>query len=398
MRVPSVTLLGVASGLSVFGMAIVVPSMNSIAQEFNADFAQVQFIISAYLFGLGIAQPVSGFLADRFGRRPTMLTGFALFSLASVFCLLASSLDQLIFARFCQALGVSVGTVASRAILRDTRDHEKMTEAMSYIAAAMGVAPIIAPIIGGFLDTTFGFRSAFVVTAIMGVMVLLAMYWRLSETLAEQLPLPNWPELKSRYGDLLKSPQFVGYTLIYGFQQGAFFAFLSVGAPYFEITYGLGAEFFGFIWGALALAYVSGATLGGRLTPVIGAEQVMRISLLAALLIGIYIMIVAVTAELTPAMILIPLVLLMLPSGGATPGSMAGAVRYFPESAGTAAGLSSAFGLLIGGSFTIVSGALYTGGFASVAGLILFACIGSLACWWLLASRPLTKQPHRQPV
>ena len=381
-------LLGIASGLSVFGMAIVVPSMSSIAQHYDADFSTVQFIISAYLFGLAIAQPISGFLCDRFGRRPVMLAGFALFSFASLLCALAPSLSLLILARFGQALGVSVGTVTSRAILRDTRDDEKMTEATSYIAAAMGVAPVIAPIIGGLLESSFGYRSTFIVTAAMGLTVLLAMRWRLSETLKNKISLPNWSDLRSRYAVLLKSSKFVGYTLIYGFQQGAFFAFLAVGAAFFEMHYAMDSKTFGLIWGALALAYVGGATIGGKMTPRVGAEQVMHISLILAMIVGVWLLYVAMLNTPTAAQILIPLILLMLTSGSATPGAMAGAVRYHPEAAGTAAGLSSALGLMIGGSFTIVSGAVYSGDFTSIALLMFFACVGGMLCWWLLADRP----------
>jgi len=282
-----------------------------------------------------------------------------------------------------------VGTVTSRAILRDTRNDEKMTEATSYIAAAMGVAPIIAPIIGGLLESSFGYRSTFIMTAAMGLTVLLAIRWRLNETLKNKISLPNWSDLHSRYLVLLKSRKFVGYTLIYGFQQGAFFAFLAVGAAFFEIHYGMGPKTFGLIWGALSLAYIGGATIGGKMTPRVGAEQVMRISLILALIVGVWLLYVAMLKTPTAAQILTPLILLMLTSGSAIPGAMAGAVRYHPEAAGTASGLSSSLGLMIGGSFTIISGAVYSGDFMSIALLIFFACIGGMICWWLVASRPI---------
>lgn len=385
MRIPSVMLLGVASGLSVFGMSIVVPSTNSIAEHFDAGFASVQFVISAYLFGLALAQPISGILCDRFGRRPVMLSGFVLFTLASLVCIVAPTLSSLVFARFLQAVGVSVGAVTARAVLRDTRDGEKMAEAMSYISAIMGVAPVLAPLFGGFLDSYAGFRSSFLVTAAMGAIVLTAMHVRLSETLSRDHVPPGWRELIRNYRVLLTSPQFVGNTLIYGFKQGAFFCFLAVGAPFFLTNFGMDAKSFGMLWGLLAMAYVGGATLGAKLTPRIGTHQVMRLSIWSTLGAGILMFGVANVESLTPVLLLLPMVILMVFAGSGTPGAQAGAVAPHPTMAGTASGLSNAVGLVVGGSFTVISGALYNGEFRPI-GMLIFTATLAAAMSWMLAN------------
>ncbi|MGI9236496.1 MAG: multidrug effflux MFS transporter [Woeseiaceae bacterium] len=390
MRVPSVLLLGVASGLSVFGMAIIVPSTNSIAIAFGAGFASVQFVVSAYLLGLAIAQPVSGIICDRFGRRPVMLGGFALFTIASLLCAVAPKLSLLILARFLQAVGVSVGTVTARAILRDTRDGDQMAEAMSYIAAIMGVAPVVAPIVGGFLDSLFGFRSIFLVTAGMGALVLAAMHFRLGETLSREHVPAGWVELRSNYRVLLSSPQFVGYTLIFGFTQGAFFCFLAVGAPFFLTQFDMDARTFGILWGLLAVAYIVGATLGAKLTPRIGGSAVMRMSIAFILAAGLLLIGVAFSESPTPWTVLMPMGLLMIFAGSGTPGAMTGAVQPHPTMAGTASGLSSALGLVIGGSFSVISGSLYTGEFRSI-GVLIFVATGAVAISWLVASRWVTR-------
>ena len=396
MRAPSVMLLGVASGLSIFGMAIIVPSTNSIAEHFDAGFASVQFVISAYLFGLAIAQPVSGVLCDRFGRRPVMLSGFTLFTLASLVCAAAPTLPSLVLARFLQAVGVSVGAVTARAILRDTRDGEKMAEAMSYLAAIMGVAPVLAPLVGGLLDSFIGFRSIFVVTAAIGATVLLAMHARLTETLSRDHVPPGWHELIGNYRVLIGSPQFVGYTLIFGFKQGAFFSFLAVGAPFFLTAFGVDAKTFGMIWGIMAVAFVAGATLGAKLTPRIGTNRVMQISIWSTFVIGLLMLAVTQADTLSPAMLLVPLGMLMIFAGSGTPGAQAGAVLPHPEMAGTASGLSSAVGLVVGGSFTVVSGSLYTGEFRPIGTLIFVATLAS-ALSWLLASRQAPASVSESP-
>ena len=387
MRAPSIWLLGLSSGLSVFGMAIIVPSMQSIATAFDAEFSTAQFAVSAYLFGLAVAQPVSGVLADRFGRRPVMLTGFALFTLASLLCALAPSLSLLIGARFLQAISVSVGTVTTRAILRDMHDGERMAEAMSYIAAAMGLAPVVAPIAGGLLDANFGYRAIFLVTAGMGAVVFVAMARHLQETLPPGQKPRGARELLGNYGVLVRSPQFVGYTLIYGFMQGAFFSFLAIGASFFLSQFGIDAGSFGMIWGLLALAYVLGATAGARLTPRVGARNVMRASVMLLFLSGIAMLGAAQLEALSPVAVLAPLGAMMMIAGSGTPGAMSGAVQHHPTMAGTASGFSSAIALVVGGSFTIVSGALYDGTLQPIATLIFVACSATAASW-LLARRP----------
>lgn len=402
--VPSVWLLGVASSLSPFGMAIVVPAMASIVVQFSAEFTQAQFVISAYLFGLAVTQPVSGYLCDRFGRRPVMLTGFIVFTLASLACALAESLAGLVTWRFLQAAGVSVGTVASRAILRDTRSSEKTAEAMSYIAAAMGIAPVIAPILGGLLDAGVGYRSIFIVSAVIGAIVFVGMFLHLSETLVSKTPVSETPVSKTpvsktldssatarpdilawirNYGVLLKSPHFVGNTLIYGFVQGAFFCFLAVGAPYFESAYGMDSRAFGLVWGAMAVVYVIGATVGARLTAAIGTDRTMAFGIWINVAAGLLLLLVGSGSEPAAWALLTPLALLMALAGITTPGALAGAVSHHPTMAGTASGLSSAIGLVLGGSFTVVSGSLYAGNITPVVQLIGFACVAAAASWRL---------------
>jgi DHA1 family bicyclomycin/chloramphenicol resistance-like MFS transporter len=385
-------LLGVASGLSVFGMAIIVPSTNSIALQFDAGLGTVQFVVSAYLFGLAVAQPVSGVLCDHFGRRPVMLSGFSLFSIASLMCAVAPSLETLIFGRFMQAVGVSVGTVTSRAILRDTRDGDKMAEAMSYIAAAMGIAPIVAPIAGGFIDSAAGFRATFLVTAAMGLLVLISMHIRLRETLSRDHIPPGLNALGRNYRILLGSSRFVGYTFIFGFKQGAFFSFLAVGAPFFAQAYDVDARTFGTLWGTLAIAYAAGATVGAKMTPRLGAERVLKVSVFCTFGSGLLMLLAALAGVPTMYWVLGPLALLMMFTGSGTPNAMASAVRHHPDMAGTASGLSSAVGLVIGGMFSVVSGALYSGQFLSIGILIFVAALATLLSW------ALARKPHSASI
>ena len=261
-RAINIWLLSLASALSPFGMVVVVPTLGALAREFDISFGEAQFLISAYLFGLGAAQPFSGLLCDRLGRRPVLLGGFVVFVLASIGCALAESMTALVVLRFLQAVGVSVGTVASRAIVRDTHDEAGTARALATIAAAMGIAPVIAPVIGGLVAEIAGPQAVFLVSAGLGTLAWLSILGRLEETRPPGvLEASRNARLTADYRQLLGSRVFMGYTLMFGFVQGGFFCFLAVGAAVFEADLGMGPREFGLVWGVMAIAYVAGAAL-----------------------------------------------------------------------------------------------------------------------------------------
>lgn len=388
-RAVNIWLLSLASALSPFGMVVVVPTLGALARDFDISFAEAQFLISAYLFGLGASQPFSGLLCDRLGRRPVLLGGFVVFVLASIGCALADSMSGLVLLRFLQAVGVSVGTVASRAIVRDTHDEAGTARALATIAAAMGVAPVIAPVIGGLVAELAGPQAVFLVSAGLGALAWLSILGRLEETRPPGvLEASRTAHLADDYRQLLGSRIFMGYTLMFGFVQGGFFCFLAVGAAVFEADLGMGPREFGLVWGLMAIAYVAGAALANPLTAKLGMRRVIYLGLALTLLAG-WGTYVAVAGFGVHFYTLVPmLALLTSASGLVIPGSMAGAVSYRPEIAGTSSGLSSAMGLVLSGAFSICAGVLYGGDFTPVALLMgVAATLTAVTGWMIRAPR-----------
>ena len=384
----NIWLLSLASALSPFGMVVVVPTLGELARSFDISFGEAQFLISAYLFGLGVAQPFSGLLCDRLGRRPVLLGGFTLFVVASLACAFADNFSLLILMRFLQAVGVSVGTVATRAIVRDTHDEAGTARALATIAAAMGIAPVVAPIIGGLLGELAGPQAVFLASAALGGLVWLSILGRLTETRPPGVVAASkQANLLADYRQLLSSRLFMGYTLMFGFVQGGFFCFLAVGAAVFETDLDMGPRGFGLVWGLMALAYVAGASLANPLTARMGMRRVIYLGMgltfvagwgtyLAVLVFGVHFY------SLVPM-----LALLTAASGLVIPGSMAGAVSYRPEIAGTSSGLSSALGLVLSGTFSIAAGSLYSGSFLPVAMLMGVAASLTALTGWMI--RPI---------
>lgn len=367
--------MSVMCSLSPFAMSFLVPAFPSIGVEFSKPVADIQLLISVFLVGLGVAQPIHGVMADRYGRRPVLLIGFTIFFLASVASVLTTSWTALVVCRFLQAVGVSAGTVTSRAIVNDIQPREEAAVSLSYISIAMGIGPIMAPIFGGILDTAFGWRSIFVGCALVGALILFLAIWSLPET----RPANKEPRNLFRdYNRLFRSPEFIGYTLMFGFGQGIFFAFLPFAPDYFQNILNQGTEVFIAAWIGLSLASMGGSLLGTRLTRRLG----MRRTILAAslwLFIALAVMVLSLLIFGSGAIALIlPLMLAMGGTGLLCPLALAGSISFDPKLAATAAGTSSALGLITGGMFSVVSGLIYNGTLWPFMGLVAVAIIGNL--------------------
>ncbi len=360
---PSNFLLGVASGISPFGMAIVIPTLESFAQLYQAPYSTVQFIISAYLLGLASSMPLVGFLSDKIGRRPVLLSGLVLFVIASIFCSTTDSLNSLIFWRVIQGIGASVGSVMSRAMIRDVSNASETARSLSRVTAIMGISPMIAPVIGGIGYQIFGNPNGiFIITAAIGILVLTAILLMLPETrnaaLLESTSKEPWSD-KYRY--LLGSKVFVGSSLIYAFTTGAFFAILAVASTVFYNDLGIDSTGFGFIWSGLTILYTVSAFMAGTLSSKYGLMKVLLVGVLLNVIAGLLFYSLVKVFDVTLISVIVPLVIMFFAHGYIVPMSLAQAVSARPEIAGSSSGLSSALGLVIGGMFSILSGLVFDG-------------------------------------
>lgn len=376
--------MSVMCSLSPFALSFLVPAFPNMAVRFDKSVGDIQLLISVFLVGLGVAQPVYGMIADRMGRRPVLIGGFSLFILASLASVITTSWAALVFCRFLQAVGVSAGTVISRAIVNDIQPREEAALTLSYISIAMGLGPILAPIFGGVMDAQFGWRSIFVACAATGVVIWIMVVLRLPETRPEGL-MPRNP-LRD-YAYLLTHSHFIGYTLMFGFGQGVFFAFLPFAPDYFENILGQGTSVFVISWIGLSLAFMAGSLLGTRLTRRIGMDQAI---LWASQWLIFALAIMALVYHIGGDGVLhvtLPLMMAMLGTGLICPLALAGSISIDGRMAATAAGLSSSLGLVLGGLFSVVSGKAYDGSLWSYIILAAVAIFGNLLAVGLTRQR-----------
>ena len=376
---PSNFLLGVASGISPFGMAIAIPTLESFAQLYQAPYSTVQFIISAYLLGLASSMPLVGFLSDKIGRRPVLLSGLVLFVAASIVCSTTDSLNSLIFWRIIQGVGASVGSVMSRAIIRDTNNASETARSLSRVTAIMGISPMIAPVIGGIGYQIFGSPNGiFIITAAIGVVVLIAILLKLPETRkVESTESTNREPWSEKYRYLLGSKVFVGSSLIYAFTTGAFFAILAVASTVFYNDLGIDSAGFGFVWSCLTILYTISAFMGGNLSSKYGLMKVLLAGVVLNVMAGIVFYFLVKALDVTLISVIVPLIILFFAHGFIVPMALAKAVSARPEIAGSSSGLSSALGLVIGGMFSVLSGLVFDGRLLPIA---LIVAVSTMLC------------------
>lgn len=291
----SLRLLLILGALSAFGPLAIdfyLPSFPALARVFGTDVEHVQLSLSAYFVGIALGQLFYGPLADRFGRRLPLLIGVALFTLASIACALAPSLDGLIAARFVQALGGCAGMVVSRAVVRDLCDPMNTARVFSQLMLVMGVAPILAPLGGGLLLEAFGWQSIFYGLALFSLACLVAVWRWLPESLpADQPPAPLSGAF-SQYRRLLGEREFMAHALTGGFAMAGMFSYIA-GSPFVFIElYGVPEADYGWLFGINAAGFILMAQVNALLVrrhgPAFLVPRIVALYLLAALvLVGV---------------------------------------------------------------------------------------------------------------
>jgi len=257
-------LLGAIVALGPLAIDMYLPAFPAIERQFGAG---AQFTLSGFFVGLVLGQLFYGPVSDRIGRRKPLLFGLAVYSMASLACVFAASLAELTALRFLQALGACAGMVLSRAVVRDRCEPRQAAQAQSRLILVMGLAPILAPSLGGLLLQTADWRALFAVQAAAGA-VLLAWAWRALEEShghdhrSDELSVP---QVLRTFRTLLRDRRFMGYTLSSGMAFTGMFAYIA-GSPSVLIQLkGLDPQAYGLLFGANAGGFIAASQVNARL-------------------------------------------------------------------------------------------------------------------------------------
>lgn len=374
---PSLFLLIAMSAIGPIALNIFIPSMPGLQATFATDYATVQLTLTFYLASLALAQLFIGPISDRFGRRPVFLAGTVLYVMASIACIFAGSIEQLIAGRILQAAGGCAGIVLARAIVRDIYERDMAASMIGYVTMAMVVAPMLAPTVGGVLDQWAGWQSGFYLVSVLGLLLLMLAWNRLPETHHERAVSAGFARLTRNCATLMGQPLFLGYALNSAFGSCIFFAFLA-GAPYITTNVmGRTAAEYGFYFILVSLGYMFGNFLSGRFAARAGVDRMVLSGTVVALVgLGLLVAFMALGPS-EPYVIFAPMAVVAVSNGLNIPSATAGAISVRPEMTGAGAGLAGFLQLGSGAVATLVVGALHDG--TRLPMVIVMVCSGLLA-------------------
>jgi DHA1 family bicyclomycin/chloramphenicol resistance-like MFS transporter len=385
-------LLALLMAMTAIGPAtlnMVVPALPRLTRQLATDTATVQLTLSLYLFSLATAQLLLGPLSDRFGRRPVVLAGLAIAVIASLGAIATSSIGALIAMRIVQAIGAATGIVMGRAIIRDLFDRDRAAAMLGLVTTAMVIAPMVSPLIGGILDTAFGWEAIFLFLAAFSAIVLIWAFTVLPETRPDttaHTPAGLWQDTRS----LLGTAKFHGYVLAGALGSAPFFTFLG-GGPHVVVTLmGRSSAEFGLWFAVTSLGYMSGNFSVSRLSQRFGIHVLIiagiGFELLGAVLTAI---LVATMPNGGPEIIFLPQLVISFGNGLMLPNCIAGAISVRPQAAGTAAGMTGFTQMAIGAASTQIVSMLLAGASSAMpmAWMMLLVSVAAAVAFGALVRR-----------
>jgi DHA1 family bicyclomycin/chloramphenicol resistance-like MFS transporter len=342
-----------------------VPSMPEIGRSFAADASRVQLTLSSYLGGFAVGQIIYGPMADRLGRKPTLLLALMLFCFASLVCAIVPTIESLIAARALQAFGAAGVVTLPRAIVRDLYTGTRAANELSRMGAIMSFAPVFAPLLGGLVQVWFGWRANFLVITATGIAATAFVWFSLPETLAQRSTEPLSVAIAwKRYRRVLNDRLFRAHLGVAACSFAGLFAWISGSAFVLQGLYGLTAFQFAVVYALACLGSLGGGMISATVVMRLGLNRTIGTG--CALLVASGIAMAGALAAGLPAVEALVLTMFIYHTGMmlAMPAAIAGAVTPYPDIAGaacslvgfaqqvTAALVGAAVGYALGSSFS----------------------------------------------
>jgi DHA1 family bicyclomycin/chloramphenicol resistance-like MFS transporter len=362
-----VIVLGLLTGLVAFAIDISLPAIPQMAANLGTGMPAGQQVVGLFMAGMAIGQLPFGLASDRIGRLPVLYTGIGLFTLAGLFTSLAESIEVMLAARFVQGFGSSAGMVLARAIVRDVSSGNQAAKLMSIMVMVFTAAPMLAPLIGSFLVSGWGWRAPFAATTVAGVLIIYGINASLRET---HVPGPNQHIVRQLIGSarvFFSHRQSIFGVLIITATIAGIMSLIS-GSPALVIQiYSYPVELFGFMFALTGVAILAGSAISRRLLQRFDAIHMVGIGATIAGIAGIQLLVMAWLGQASFWWIWGNACLFMCGTAFLLPNAMAMALDPVPEIAGTAASLIGTLQSLAGALSAVVNSALYTGTIINVA-------------------------------
>lgn len=357
-----VLILGSIAALGPFTVDMYLPGFPTIAEDLGTTQKSMSYTLTSYFIGISIGQLIYGPVIDKFGRKPPLLFGLSIFSMASFGIAFSPDINTMIGLRFVQALGASVGMVASMSIVRDIFKGKEIAKMLTNIMLVMGVAPVIAPTLGSLFLNNFQWEAIFIFLFAISALVLLAVFFKLKETTGykPEVSLKISNSLKN-YWITLQNASFTKFTISGSIAMSLLFCYIASIPFIFMSYYGVSEQNFGLLFGMNAFGLIIGSQLNRfllkrfRLIKLTNIIFVMIISVTFLLLILFYL--TTISLFVFSAVIFIMMFLI----GFLNPNSMALAMDNVDKNIGLASALNGSFRMAFGAFVSALIGVFYNG-------------------------------------
>lgn len=392
-----VLLLTLLLGIQPIATDLYLPALPTLKQSLGASIGAAQATLSVLIICFGIAQLAWGPLADRFGRRPVLLTGMTLYTVASVGGALAGSIDALIVWRSLQGAAMAAAVTCGRSIVRDLYQPHEGARVMSRALGGLGMIAMASPAIGGVVVQAFDWHAALLTVAVFGALTLMFIAWRYEETVPVRNPhatrlgplLRNWTQV-------VRHPGFRAWTLLLGFAYGGLFCLLAGSSFVFIEVLGCTRLEYGLLMVTNSGAYVLGTLLCRRLLARHGLRKAVQVGGFLSLTGGLAMASLALAGVHGVWAIVVPQWIFALGHGIHQPCGQAGAVGPFPEKAGTAASLSGFYMMAVAFVVGLVLGRTMNGTvYPMTLAIGLFGVLIAITAWTLVQRHG---EPQRAPL
>jgi DHA1 family bicyclomycin/chloramphenicol resistance-like MFS transporter len=374
-----ILILGILSTISPFSIDMYLPGFPAIAKDLHTTIDQIQLSLTSYLIGISLGQLIYGPLLDRFGRKYPLYAGLAIYIMASIGCALTTSADALITMRFLQAIGGCAGMVSAQALVRDLFPVSEIAKVFSLLILVIAVSPMIAPTVGGYVTTAFGWHAIFIILAAIAGLIIICIYYVLPEGRGPDASISLRPKaILYNYISVFRQPQFFIYTLVGGIASSAPFAYIAGSPDVFMNIYKLSEQQYGWLFAFLASAIIGSTQLNHIFLKKFTSEQLIQAALLYQTIIGLVLVAGIYGGWLNVYSLIFLLFIYLTGQGLNAPNASALSLAPFTKHAGSASALMGSFRLGIGAMVSAAVSLLHNNTALPMVGVMAFCSLSSL--------------------
>jgi DHA1 family bicyclomycin/chloramphenicol resistance-like MFS transporter len=350
-----IAILGSLTALGPFSIDMYLPGFPAIARDLHTTPAKVSLSLSGFFIGISLGQLLYGPLLDRFGRKKPLFIGLTLYIAASVGCALVTSIDGLILMRVIQAIGSCAAAVASMAMVRDLFPVKDNAKVFSLLLLVVGVSPMIAPTVGGYVTAAYGWQSVFVILAAMGAAILIATILWLPDSYKPDKTLSLKPRpILLNFWAVVREPQFYTYALTGAIAFAGLFAYVSGSPLVFMEVFHTDEKVYGWIFAFLSVGFIGSSQLNTIFLRRFTSEQIVNYALICQVIVGFMFLAAALNGLLTLPVTISFLFLFLCCIGFTNPNAAALSLAPFSKNAGSASAMMGALQMGMGTLISVV--------------------------------------------